>query len=155
MILSMAITPLILIAADRLLRAPRAALDGVETADGLRGQVLVIGFGRFGKIALQMPLARRAQVSVIENNPDRIRETARFGFKVYYGDGTRLDILHAGRVPPSTCPPRSRSAPRSVRSAGDLEVSERYRRGKAKAIAHVADGVLQKARSGDIVDLLP
>ncbi len=94
-ILSMAITPLILIAADRFLRAPGSALDGVEAADGLRGQVLVIGFGRFGQIALQILLARGAQVSVIENNPDRIREAARFGFKVYYGDGTRLDILHA------------------------------------------------------------
>ena len=93
-ILSMAITPLIMIAADRFLRDPDAALDGVEAADGLRGQVLVIGFGRFGQIALQMLLARRAQVSVIENNPDRIREAARFGFKVFYGDGTRLDILH-------------------------------------------------------------
>lgn len=94
-ILSMAITPLILLAADRLLRDPQAALDGIEAADGLRGQVLVIGFGRFGQIALQMLLARGAQVSVIENSPDRIREAARFGFKVYYGDGTRLDILHA------------------------------------------------------------
>ncbi|MFN3526839.1 MAG: cation:proton antiporter, partial [Paracoccus sp. (in: a-proteobacteria)] len=94
-ILSMAITPLILLAADRLLRAPDAALDGMEAADGLRGQVLVIGFGRFGQIALQMLLARGAQVSVIENNPDRIREAARFGFKVYYGDGTRLDILRS------------------------------------------------------------
>jgi glutathione-regulated potassium-efflux system protein KefB len=81
-ILSMAITPLILIATDRLLRAPGAALDGVEAAKGLRGQVLVIGFGRFGQIALQMLLARGAQVSVIENKPDRIREAARFGFKV-------------------------------------------------------------------------
>jgi len=92
-ILSMAITPLILIAADRLLRDPGAALDGVEPADGLRGHVLVIGFGRFGQIALQMLLARGAQVSVIDNNPDRIREAARFGYKVYFGDGTRLDIL--------------------------------------------------------------
>ncbi|WP_209427757.1 monovalent cation:proton antiporter-2 (CPA2) family protein [Pararhodobacter sp. SW119] len=94
-ILSMAITPLILIVADRFLRDPGTELDGVEAADGLRGQVLVIGFGRFGQIALQMLLARGAQVSVIENNPDRIREAARFGFKVYFGDGTRLDILHA------------------------------------------------------------
>ena len=92
-ILSMAITPLIMIAAERLLPDPGAPLDGVEAADGLRGQVLVIGFGRFGQIALQMLLARGAQVSVIDNNPDRIREAARFGFKVYYGDGTRLDIL--------------------------------------------------------------
>ncbi len=93
-ILSMAITPMILLVADRLLQAPHVGLDGVEAAEGLRGQVLVIGFGRFGQITLQMLLARGAQVSVIENNPDRIREAARFGFKVYYGDGTRLDILH-------------------------------------------------------------
>ena len=96
-ILSMAITPLILIAADRLLNNQAVSLDGVEAADGLRGQVLVIGFGRFGQIALQVLLARGAQVSVIESNPDRIREAERFGFKVYYGDGTRLDILrHSG-----------------------------------------------------------
>lgn len=92
-ILSMAITPLILIVADRLLRREAASLDGVEAADGLRGQVLMIGFGRFGQIAMQVLLARGAQVSVIESNPDRIREAERFGFKVYYGDGTRLGIL--------------------------------------------------------------
>lgn len=94
-ILSMAITPLILLAADRLLHDPDASLDGVEAADGLHGQVLVIGFGRFGQIALQVLLARGADVSVIENNPDRIREAARFGFKIHYGDGTRLDILRS------------------------------------------------------------
>ncbi|MDR7126440.1 monovalent cation:proton antiporter-2 (CPA2) family protein [Pseudotabrizicola sp. 4114] len=92
-ILSMAVTPLIMIAADRLLRDPGAGLDGVEPANGLRGQALLIGFGRFGQIALQMLLARGAQVSVIDNNPDRIREAARFGYKVFFGDGTRLDIL--------------------------------------------------------------
>ncbi len=92
-ILSMAISPLILIVADRLLRREAVSLDGVEAADGLRGQVLMIGFGRFGQIAMQVLLARGAQVSVIESNPDRIREAERFGFKVYYGDGTRLDIL--------------------------------------------------------------
>jgi glutathione-regulated potassium-efflux system protein KefB len=94
-ILSMAITPLILLAADRLLREGAASFDGVEAANGLRGQVLVIGFGRFGQIALQVLLARGAQVSVIEASPDRIREAERFGFKVWYGDGTRLDILRA------------------------------------------------------------
>ncbi|MCG6122252.1 MAG: monovalent cation:proton antiporter-2 (CPA2) family protein [Microvirga sp.] len=94
-ILSMAITPLMLLAADRLLRDGDVSLDGVEPARDLKGKVLVIGFGRFGQIALQMLLARGVEVSVIENNPDRIREAARFGFKVYYGDGTRLDILRA------------------------------------------------------------
>lgn len=93
-ILSMAMTPLILIITDRFLSNPSPSLDGVEVPEDLRGEVLVIGFGRFGQIALQILLARGVNVSVIENNPDRIREAARFGFKVYYGDGTRLDILH-------------------------------------------------------------
>ncbi|WP_245749735.1 monovalent cation:proton antiporter-2 (CPA2) family protein [Palleronia marisminoris] len=94
-ILSMAITPLILIAADRLLRDPGSTLDGVEPASKLGGQVLVIGFGRFGQIAVQVLLAWGAQVSVIDNNPNRIREAARFGYKVYFGDGMRLDILRS------------------------------------------------------------
>ena len=95
-ILSMAVTPLILLASDRLIR-DETSLDGVEPAFEMKGQVLVIGFGRSGQIALQMLLARGVEVSVIENDPDRIRDAERWGFKVYYGDGTRLDILrHSG-----------------------------------------------------------
>lgn len=92
-ILSMAFTPLILIAADRLLRRD-ASMEGVERAHNLQGQALVIGFGRFGQIALQMLLARGAPASIIDTDPDRIRETERWGFKVYFGDGSRLDVLH-------------------------------------------------------------
>ncbi len=95
-ILSMAITPLVQMFVDRRLRDD-TSMDGVEEARELRGQVLVIGFGRFGQIALQMLLARDVEVSVIDSDPNRIREAARWGFKVYYGDGTRLDILrHSG-----------------------------------------------------------
>ena len=63
--------------------------------DGARGNVLVIGFGRFGQMAVQILLAARVDVTVIDNDIERIRNAARFGFKVYYGDGTRLDVLHA------------------------------------------------------------
>ena len=92
-ILSMAFTPLILIAADRLLRRD-ASMEGVERAHNLQGQALVIGFGRFGQIALQMLLARGAPASIIDTDPDRIREAERWAFKVYFGDGSRLDVLH-------------------------------------------------------------
>ena len=92
-ILSMAFTPLILIAADRLLRRD-ASMEGVERAHNVQGQALVIGFGRFGQIALQMLLARGAPASIIDTDPDRIREAERWGFKVYFGDGSRLDVLH-------------------------------------------------------------
>ena len=70
-------------------------MDGVEMADGLSGSVLVIGFGRFGQIASQPLLLRGMDVSIIDNDVEMIQAAANFGFKVYYGDGTRLDILHA------------------------------------------------------------
>lgn len=92
-ILSMALTPLLMIATDRLLR-PEASMDGVDVARELRGRVLIIGFGRFGQIAAQLLLAKGIDLAVIDNNPDRIREAARYGFKVFFGDGARLDTLH-------------------------------------------------------------
>lgn len=70
-------------------------MDGVESADGLHGSVLLIGFGRFGQVASQGLLARGVDVSIIDTDVEMIRAAADFGFKVYYGDGTRLDVLHA------------------------------------------------------------
>ena len=63
--------------------------------------VLVIGFGRFGQVASQPLLLQGMDVSIIDNDVEMIQAAADFGFKVYYGDGTRLDILHtagAGRA---------------------------------------------------------
>uniref|UniRef100_UPI0035AE4657 NAD-binding protein n=1 Tax=Stella sp. TaxID=2912054 RepID=UPI0035AE4657 len=80
-------------------RAPDTS--DLDAADGLAGTVLMIGFGRFGQVASQALLARGFEVSILENDPEMIRSAADFGFKVYYGDGTRLDILEtsgAGRV---------------------------------------------------------
>jgi glutathione-regulated potassium-efflux system protein KefB len=95
-ILSMAMTPLLMIAADRLLRSS-PSMDGIDNARDLKGRVLIVGFGRFGQIASQALLAKGAQLSVIDNNPDRIRDAGRYGFKVFYGDGARLDVLnHSG-----------------------------------------------------------
>lgn len=95
-IFSMALTPLLMIAADRLLRT-HASMEGVEIAHNLKGNILVIGFGRFGQIASQLLLAKRVEISVIDNDPDRIRDAGRFGFNVHFGDGTRLDTLrHSG-----------------------------------------------------------
>ena len=60
-----------------------------------RGSVLVIGFGRFGQIVSQCLLAEDIDVTTIDNDPDMIQDAGGFGFKVYYGDGTRLDVLRA------------------------------------------------------------
>lgn len=93
-ILSMAVTPFVLILGSRLLREEAPSLEGIEAAHNLKGRVLMIGFGRFGQIASQLLLAQRSDVSIIEADPNRIREAGRFGFKIFYGDGSRLDILH-------------------------------------------------------------
>jgi glutathione-regulated potassium-efflux system protein KefB len=95
-ILSMAMTPLLTILADRLLRTG-ASMDGVDVAHNLKGRILIIGFGRFGQIASQAPLSMGVDLTVIDNDPDRIRDAARYGFKVFFGDGARLDTLrHSG-----------------------------------------------------------
>jgi glutathione-regulated potassium-efflux system protein KefB len=92
-ILSMAMTPLLMIASGRLLRT-EASMDGVDVASNLTGRILVIGFGRFGQIASQVLLSKGVDLSVIDHDPDRIRDAGRYGFKVFFGDGTRLDTLH-------------------------------------------------------------
>jgi glutathione-regulated potassium-efflux system protein KefB len=94
-VLSMALTPLVVIVTDQLMPRPAVSLDGVEQAEGLMGRVLVIGFGRFAQVVSQPLLARRTDVSLIETDVEMIQVAATFGFKVYYGDGTRLDVLRA------------------------------------------------------------
>jgi glutathione-regulated potassium-efflux system protein KefB len=94
-IISMVLTPLATAALRLLTPKDEQTLDGVEVADGLTGSVLIIGFGRFGQIVSQPLLLRGVDVSIIDNDVEMIQAAADFGFKVYYGDGTRLDILHA------------------------------------------------------------
>lgn len=94
-ILSMALTPLVAIAARRLVPKARESLDGIEEASDLHGRALLIGFGRFGQVVSQSLLARGVDVTIIDVDVEMIRSAAEFGFKVYYGDGTRLDVLRA------------------------------------------------------------
>jgi glutathione-regulated potassium-efflux system protein KefB len=94
-ILSMALTPLVLIVVQRFVRPAAPSMDGIDPAADLKGSVLVIGFGRFAQIVCQALLQRRLDVSIIDNDVDMIRAAANFGFKVHYGDGTRLDVLRA------------------------------------------------------------
>lgn len=98
-ILSMALTPLTTLAMKYWLPKEKGVspedADGVDSADGLRGQVLIIGFGRFAQVAAQPLLARDVDVSIIENDVEMIQAASQFGFKVYYGDGAQLSTLRA------------------------------------------------------------
>jgi glutathione-regulated potassium-efflux system protein KefB len=94
-IVSMTLMPVGVLLLRRLLPAAADSFEGVDTPSGLSGTVLIIGFGRFGQVVSQALLARGFDVATIDTDTEMIRAAARFGFKVYYGDGTRLDVLHA------------------------------------------------------------
>ena len=94
--ITMLLGPLVATFTETLLRRLNP-LDTREPDDfsEARGSVLVIGFGRFGQIVSQCLLAEDIDVTTIDNDPEMIQDAAGFGFKVYYGDGTRLDVLRA------------------------------------------------------------
>ncbi|ETR94262.1 monovalent cation:proton antiporter-2 (CPA2) family protein [Acinetobacter lactucae] len=94
-VLSMVLTPIVGIIFKRFTQTKaNVSLENVNVADGLSGSVLMIGFGRFGQVTSQLLLARGVDVTIIDNNIDMIQNAEKFGFKIYYGDGCRLDILH-------------------------------------------------------------
>jgi voltage-gated potassium channel Kch len=78
-----------------LRRLARRDLRGPDDFSDAHGSVLLIGFGRFGQIVSQCLLAEGIDVTAIDKDPDMVRDAGRFGFRVYYGDGTRLDVLRA------------------------------------------------------------
>jgi monovalent cation:proton antiporter-2 (CPA2) family protein len=94
-ICSMVFTPLMIILHDRFAPKPAPSMDGVEQAHGLSAPVLLIGFGRMGQIISQPLLQRGHPISIIDSDAQAIRDAGEYGFKVWYGDGSRLDILHA------------------------------------------------------------
>ncbi|WP_077147514.1 monovalent cation:proton antiporter-2 (CPA2) family protein [Sphingopyxis sp. KK2] len=94
-IVSMVLTPIMVILHDRFMPKVADTADGLDVAEDLRASVLMIGFGRFGQIASQPLFANGCSISLIDTDTEAIRQSMAFGFKIYYGDGTRLDILHA------------------------------------------------------------
>ena len=94
-IVSMVLTPIMVILHDRFMPKVAVSTDGVDVPHNLRASVLIIGFGRFGQIVSQPLIAQACSLSLIDTDTIAIREAEAFGFKIYYGDGTRLDILHA------------------------------------------------------------
>lgn len=95
--LSMALTPLTARLGQRVV-APTTSEVMDEDFEGAGSDVLMVGFSRFGQIAAQILLAKGRDVTIIDDSPDRVRQAAAFGFRIYYGDGTRLDVLRAAGI---------------------------------------------------------
>ncbi|WP_448582632.1 monovalent cation:proton antiporter-2 (CPA2) family protein [Thermaurantiacus sp.] len=97
--LSMVATLLLLALVRRFVPVDR---DGDGVRDDLEGPagappgtVIVIGYGRFGQIVTQMLHARGVEVVLIDRKPDQIDLSRQFGWRVYYGDGFRPEVLRA------------------------------------------------------------
>jgi len=92
--LSMALTPLLLILQDRFMRAT-AQQRPADEVHGDGAPVIIAGFGRFGQIVGRLLFASGIRATVLDYDADQITMLRKFGFRVFYGDATRLDLLHA------------------------------------------------------------
>ena len=96
--LSMALTPFLLLLFDRFM-VPRinASRPLPEVPPDMSGDkdVIVLGYGRFGQIVTRLLRAQGYSMTLIDDDPAQIELVKRFGVKVFYGDGGRLDILRA------------------------------------------------------------
>ncbi|QJU57681.1 sodium:proton exchanger [Sphingomonas sp. AP4-R1] len=94
--LSMATTPFLIMIARRFYEArvdagSHAELEGLD--GGAKPSAIIVGYGRFGQTVAQMLMAADFETTIIDSDAEMIDVAARFGLKVYYGDGTRLDLL--------------------------------------------------------------
>jgi monovalent cation:H+ antiporter-2, CPA2 family len=94
---SMALTPVIMRLEHFFVREEVAeSMD--ENFEDAGSDVLMIGFSRFGQIISQTLLTSGRHVTIIDTSAERVRQAGKFGFRIYYGDGTRKDVLEAAGI---------------------------------------------------------
>jgi len=94
--LSMLISPLLLVALDKWVM-PHYSTDEAagmeEISEPQEAEVLICGFGRYGQIVGRILSVQGHRITVLDHDPDTIENLREFGFRVFYGDATRLDVL--------------------------------------------------------------
>jgi CPA2 family monovalent cation:H+ antiporter-2/glutathione-regulated potassium-efflux system ancillary protein KefC len=98
--LSIAMTPLLagfyarFIVPKFMSRLPKRDYDEIDA----HNPVIIAGFGRVGQIVGRFMLSQGMSVTVLEKNPDQVEAVGRFGFKAYFGDATRMDLLRSAGI---------------------------------------------------------
>jgi glutathione-regulated potassium-efflux system ancillary protein KefC len=94
--LSMLLSPLLLALLDRVLlrrfaqvKAPKAA----EISEPQEAPIIIAGFGRYGQIVSRVLLAQGIPTTVLDHSVEMLEVARTFGYRVFYGDATRLDLL--------------------------------------------------------------
>ncbi len=140
--LSMLATPLLVIAVDRWLlplyashaaasKPPMKELSEPQTAP-----VIVAGFGRFGQMVSRLLLANGIQPSVLDHDAERIDSARAFGYRVFYGDATRADLLQLAGAEQASVIVVAVDEPGAVNAIVDLA---RVRFAQAKLVVRVQD----------------
>jgi monovalent cation:proton antiporter-2 (CPA2) family protein len=93
--LSMAVTPLLLMADDLLNRNQKKPEPEFDTLPKKNGHVVIAGFGRFGQIIARVLRAKRIPFTALDVSAEQVNFVNQFGNKIYYGDASRLGILEA------------------------------------------------------------
>lgn len=96
--LSMATTPLLLLADEWLERWRSKEEPQYDMPPGKDGHVVIAGFGRFGQIIARILRAKRIPFTALDISAEQVNFVNQMGNKIYYGDASRLGILEAARV---------------------------------------------------------
>ncbi len=91
--LSMATTPFLMAATRNLREAPIAKAEERDAPGSDGANAIVVGYGRFGQTVAQILIASDVPVTLIDTDIEMIDVASGFGAKVYFGDGTRIDLL--------------------------------------------------------------
>ncbi len=96
--LSMATTPLLVLLHDWLLVRGKREEVPAEAIETEGAPVIIAGFGRFGQIVGRVLFAAGVRATLLDRDPDQIENMKRFGYRVFFGDAARLDLLHSARA---------------------------------------------------------
>jgi len=93
---SMLITPILLLLYDQFLNLQ----CGERPQDAIpeNNSVIIAGFGRFGQIVSRVLIAKGITPTLIDNDPNQVDLTRQFGWRCYYGDASRLDVLEEAGI---------------------------------------------------------
>jgi glutathione-regulated potassium-efflux system ancillary protein KefC len=96
--LSMALTPVLVLLSDRFLVEDDREQRSPDVIDVESSPVIIAGFGRFGQIVGRLLMASGVRATLLDHDPDQIELMKRFGFRVFFGDATRLDLLRSAGI---------------------------------------------------------
>ncbi len=100
-IFSMALTPLLLLLNEKIIRPRYIKHRNRQVPDEIPetgNKIIIAGFGRFGLVVGRLLMANGFQVTILDSNPANVEILRKYGFKLYYGDVTRPEMLEAAGV---------------------------------------------------------